>query len=123
MPWRHYLSYGDLRPLSATYPTMIRFLGFLQVRRILYWRISTAGGRAWSFIFWHAIPWQGNINASGLMAPFGGFWGFLGDWLTPHGSENSGSPESVLFNNCILVFALRVAAKVRPSVLTKNVLR
>ena len=55
---------------------------------------------------------QSNINASGLMAPYGGYWGYLGDWLTPHGSELSGSPESVLFNNCILVFALRIAAKV-----------
>jgi hypothetical protein len=81
---------------------------------------------------------QGNVNASGLLAPFGGYWGqsaycsssivnslqisrsvffysagFLGDWLTPHGSELSGSSESILFNNCILVYALRVAAKVR----------
>jgi alpha-L-rhamnosidase len=30
MPWRIYLVYGDTRPLAATFPTMIKFLGFLQ---------------------------------------------------------------------------------------------
>ena len=40
--------------------------------------------------------------------PFGGFWGFLGDWLTPHlvvngggsNSEHSNTTQAMLFNNC-----------------------
>lgn len=35
-----------------------------------------------------------------------------GDWETPHGSEDSGTPESILFNNCYLVYILKLTAQV-----------
>jgi hypothetical protein len=37
----------------------------------------------------------------GLLHPWGkSTWLFLGDWITPHGSEsNVSSPENILFNN------------------------
>jgi alpha-L-rhamnosidase len=38
-------------------------------------------------------------------------WLFLGDWATPHGSEESDSPEASLFNNCYYVYVLGLAAK------------
>jgi alpha-L-rhamnosidase len=85
MPWRVYEVTGDERILVDAYPTMVRFLSFL----------------------------EGNVdNATGLLTPFGGSWGFLGDWITPHGSEESGTPESVLFNSCYLAYALRLASGV-----------
>jgi alpha-L-rhamnosidase len=111
MPYALFLSSGDVRPMAATYPTMRRYLDFLQA----------------------------HVNASsGLLEPteeLSGFWNFLGDWyclvccrfsraaqthayslslcrITPHGSEGSDSIEALLFNNCILTLALRVAADV-----------
>lgn len=85
MPWHMFLVTGDLRALTAAYPTMIGFIDFL----------------------------LSNVDASSqLLQPFGGSWGFLGDWLTPHGSENSGTPESILFNNVYMVYCLRIVVRV-----------
>jgi alpha-L-rhamnosidase len=83
MPWRLYEVTGDARALAEAYPTMQRFVAFLQ---------ANIGGE------------------QQLLVPFGGAWGFLGDWVTPHGNEESGSPESVLFNNCYLAHLLTLIA-------------
>ena len=54
---------------------------------------------------------QANVGGEQqLLVPFGGAWGFLGDWVTPHGNEESGTPESILFNNCILAYLLVLVA-------------
>jgi hypothetical protein len=37
-------------------------------------------------------------------------WAFLGDWLSPHGSERSDSPEALLFNNMYVLYCNRIAA-------------
>jgi hypothetical protein len=40
-------------------------------------------------------------------------WDFLGDWITPHGSEsNITSPENLLFNNCYLSYITKRAADI-----------
>jgi alpha-L-rhamnosidase len=38
-------------------------------------------------------------------------WVFLGDWATPHGSEESYTPEASLFNNCYYAYVLGLAAQ------------
>ena len=39
-------------------------------------------------------------------------WCFLGDWVTPHGSEASDSVEALFFNNCYYLLATRTAARI-----------
>jgi hypothetical protein len=84
MPWRLYEVNGDLRMLCEAYPTMQRLLAFL----------------------------LSQVGKSGLVEPFDGYWGFLGDWVTPHGNENSGTNESILFNNAYTAHILDLAANV-----------
>lgn len=92
MPWHLYTVTGDERMLTDAFPHMVRFLQFLLSN------VNTNGTGPAS-------------NTTGLMLPFGGSWGFLGDWLTPHGSEESDSIEALLFNNCYLVYCLRLAVR------------
>ena len=67
------------------------------------------------------LKWlQGHVR-DGLLRPFGGFWGFLGDWLTPHNvgdsggqagtSELSNTTQALLFNNCFYLYMLRTVAQ------------
>jgi hypothetical protein len=85
MPWEVYQAYGDRRILEQVYPSGRRWLDFLQA----------------------------HVGADGLLAPLpGGYWLFLGDWLTPHGSEGSDQPAALLFNNCYYLYATRLAAKI-----------
>jgi alcohol dehydrogenase class IV len=46
--------------------------------------------------------WGGKRGTDGLLHPWtDSQWDFLGDWITPHGSEaNITSPENILFNTC-----------------------
>jgi alpha-L-rhamnosidase len=84
MPWEVYLRYGDKRLLEQQYPTMKRWLAFMET---------------------HA--------KDDLLVRWGGDWDFLGDWLWPTGSGiNGDTPETLCFNNCYWVYALRLAAKV-----------
>ncbi len=40
-------------------------------------------------------------------------WDFLGDWITPHGSEdNVTSPENILFNTCYYRHVAALAADI-----------
>ena len=34
----------------------------------------------------------------------------MGDWITPHGSEPSTTPEAALFNNCYILWCTRIVA-------------
>ena len=46
-------------------------------------------------------------------APGASTWVFLGDWITPHGSEgNVTSPENILFNNAYLHYITVLTAKI-----------
>ena len=84
MPWEVYQTYGDRRVLESSYPHMKRWLEFLRTK----------------------------CDADGLLVPYGGRWGFLGDWITPHGNEESDSNEARLFNDCYRLLATRTAARV-----------
>jgi alpha-L-rhamnosidase len=84
MPWQVYQTYNDTDILAAAYPHMLRLLDFFESKR----------------------------TASGLVENWGGDWTFLGDWLTPHGSEESSSIEAVLFNNCYITYCTRIASQV-----------
>ena len=40
-------------------------------------------------------------------------WDFLGDWITPHGSEGTvNSQENILFNNCYLHYITKLVAEI-----------
>ena len=84
MPWEVYQTYGDIRLLTKTFPTMKQWLNFLDTKD----------------------------DANSLLQPFGGSWGFLGDWLTPHGSEGSSTNEALLFNNCYYLYVTRIVSKI-----------
>ena len=50
--------------------------------------------------------------------PFGGFWGFLGDWLNPHIVEGAGggknelsnTTQAILFNSCWYLYMLKTVS-------------
>lgn len=85
MPWEVYRATADLRILQNTYPTARRWLAYLD-----------------QF-----------VGQDGLLQPLpGGYWLFLGDWVTPHGSEGADKPEALLFNNCYYLYVTRIAEKV-----------
>ena len=83
-PWESFRHHGDIRALLSAFPTAIAFTDYLLAR------VSPT---------------------TGLLEPFGDSWAFLGDWVTPHGSEESGTPASILFNNCYLSYILQITAK------------
>ena len=85
MPWQLYLATADIRPLQEAYPHQIQLLQF--------WN------RALS-------------KADGLIHDWSttDVWAFLGDWITPHGSEPSVTPEAELFNNCYILWCTRIVA-------------
>eukprot|EP00730_Choanoeca_flexa_P007452 TRINITY_DN12335_c0_g9_i2.p1 TRINITY_DN12335_c0_g9~~TRINITY_DN12335_c0_g9_i2.p1 ORF type:complete len:914 (+),score=183.96 TRINITY_DN12335_c0_g9_i2:119-2860(+) len=83
LPYHFHAVYNDVDLLRRMWPTITQFLAFLQSKM-------------------HA----------GLLQPFGGKWDFLGDWLTPHGSETSDTIDAVLFNNVYLIYILQLAAEI-----------
>ena len=87
LPWEVYRAYGDTSLLANMYPTMQRQLAFYANKT------HPADGLL------HA--WDANK------------WDFLGDWITPHGSENdpTGAVE-VLFNNCYLHYITTLAGRI-----------
>ena len=86
-PWQTYNTFGDVDILADMYPTMVALLAF--------YTNATSG-------------------ADGLLHPWDSSkWDFLGDWITPHGSESSvNSPENLLFNNCYLHYITKLVAKI-----------
>jgi alpha-L-rhamnosidase len=91
IPWGVFQFYGDRRILEIAYPHTKRWLAFLQTK----------------------------CDADGLLRPFtppAGTpypqWSFIGDWVTPHGSELSDSVEALYFNNCYYLLAMRTAAQI-----------
>eukprot|EP00040_Diaphanoeca_grandis_P022458 m.120654 g.120654 ORF g.120654 m.120654 type:complete len:517 (-) comp28822_c0_seq2:151-1701(-) len=86
MPWQVYLAYGDTRIIELAYPAQTKLIRF----------------------------WQRSVGSDGLVMNWGGDdkWSFLGDWLTPHGSEQSASIEASLFNNCYILYCTRIVAQI-----------
>jgi alpha-L-rhamnosidase len=86
-PWQTYLATGDTGILGVMYPTMVRQLAF-----------------------WSNHTWP----SDGLLHPWTeSQWNFLGDWITPHGSEtNVTSPANLLFNTCYCRYVTYLTSKV-----------
>lgn len=92
LPWAVYLSYGDPLILEQTFPSASQWLDYLA-------RYVGEDGLL-------GLPSPGHWEYADSTR-----WIFLGDWATPHGSEESYSPEALLFNNCYYVYVLGLAAK------------
>jgi hypothetical protein len=58
--------------------------------------------------------WSEKRGADGLLHAWtDSQWDFLGDWITPHGSEaNVTSPENILFNSCYFRHVAALAANI-----------
>ena len=92
MPWMVYEQYGDRRVLEQSYPTMQRFLAFLETKQ-----------------------------QDGILAPYFGVgypnmeWSFLGDWVAPNrgqGAESRVDDNSThFFNNSFYAHNLQLAAR------------
>ena len=87
MPWEVYLRTGDTELLQRTYNA--------QRRLIEFWNQSFS-------------------TKTGLNQRWGSHdpWNYLGDWITPHGSERSDSQEADLFNNNYMLYCTRLVAKI-----------
>ncbi len=88
LPWQVYRYYGDRRILQAMYPTMQRWLAFLDTK-----------------------------TKDRLLARYGHKeWGFLGDWVAPGKGQNPGERvddgTTLFFNNCYYLYNLRLATQV-----------
>lgn len=86
LPWQVYWNYNDTTLLASMYPTMVGLLEFF----------------------------DNHTLTDGLLHPWtSSMWDFLGDWITPHGSEsNVTSPENLLFNNCYLRYITSLTANI-----------
>lgn len=84
LPWLVYRQYGDERILEEGYPTIQRWLKFIDSK-----------------------------SKNDLLVKFGGQWDFLGDWLFP-GAQGIGNDtvETLFFNNCYWVYNLDTASKI-----------
>lgn len=87
LPWQVYLHYGDRRILEANYPTMQRWLAFLNTK---------------------AKDHQ--------LQPWGGQWDFLGDWVPPGKGQDRGTRvddrSTLMFNNCYYFDNVATVAKI-----------
>jgi alpha-L-rhamnosidase len=84
LPWEVYLHYGDRRILEDNFPTMQRWLAFMETR-----------------------------SRDNLLRRWGGEWDFLGDWLWPGAKGvNGDTQETLFFNNCYWIYALDRASRI-----------
>ncbi len=84
LPWELYHRYGDRRVLEDMFPTIQRWLAFLETKA-----------------------------KDDLLRRYGGEWDFLGDWLWPCAEGvNGDTRETLCFNNCFWVYNLATAARI-----------
>ncbi|MGA2035483.1 MAG: alpha-L-rhamnosidase C-terminal domain-containing protein, partial [Thermoguttaceae bacterium] len=84
LPWLMYRQYGDRRILEQGFPTIQRWLAFLQSK-----------------------------SSGDMLVRWGGEWDFLGDWLWPGAKGvNGDTPETLFFNNCYWIYNLQTAARI-----------
>ncbi len=93
LPWEMYKQYGDKKILAQSFPTIKRWLAFMDTK-----------------------------SEDDLLVRWGGKWSFLGDWIWPNAWEERSriekqglalgdTPEARFFNNCIWVHNLELAAR------------
>lgn len=92
-----YDTYGDTDILQAVYPTMTKLLAFF-----------ASNTNTSSSVFGSRVAFP---SAPGLLHRYPPH-GFLGDWVSPHGSEESDSVEALLLNNCYLHHLLTLAVNI-----------
>lgn len=94
LPWEFYRQYGDVRILSESFPTIQRWLDFVETK-----------------------------SENDMLARWGGKWSFLGDWLWPNvwpersalekqGKALGDTRETLFFNNCHWIYSLETAAQI-----------
>ena len=84
LPWLMYRQYGDVRILQEQFPTIQRWLRFLESK-----------------------------SSGDMLVRWGGQWDFLGDWLWPGAKGvNGDTPETLFFNNCYWIYNLQTAARI-----------
>ncbi len=84
LPWEVYERYGDTRILEQNFPTMQRWLAFLETK-----------------------------SKDNILRRWGGQWDFLGDWLWPGAKGvNGDTRETLFYNNCYWIYNLQTAAKI-----------
>lgn len=94
LPWEMYRQYGDTRILAESFPTIQRWLAFVETK-----------------------------SKDDKLVRWGGKWGFLGDWLWPQawpersamekqGKALGDTPETLFFNNCHWIHSLETAAQI-----------
>ncbi len=92
LPWEVYRRFGDRRILEVSYPSIKKWLGFLDSK-----------------------------SAGDLLRPFTSFstpgtpvWSFLGDWVPPGRGQDPGDRvderSTHFFNNCYWILNLKIAA-------------
>lgn len=94
LPYEMYRWYGDKRILEASFPTIERWLAFMETH-----------------------------SKDNMLVRWGGKWSFLGDWLWPNawderrvvekkGLALGDTRETLFFNNCIWIHNLDLAARI-----------
>jgi alpha-L-rhamnosidase len=84
LPWLMYERYGDIRILEQNFPTIQRWLVFLETK-----------------------------SFNNMLVRWGGKWDFLGDWLWPGAQGvNGDTRETLFFNNCYWIYNLQTAGRI-----------
>jgi Bacterial alpha-L-rhamnosidase 6 hairpin glycosidase domain/Alpha-L-rhamnosidase N-terminal domain/Bacterial alpha-L-rhamnosidase C-terminal domain/Bacterial alpha-L-rhamnosidase concanavalin-like domain len=100
LPWQLYVQYGDKRILETSYPTIQKYLAFLDTKTVD-----------------HLLE---PYVTYGIRMPE---WNYLGDWVTPRrGPQGSGPRDpkvTRLINNCYYLYNLQLAGKIA-NILGKN---
>jgi alpha-L-rhamnosidase len=79
-----YEYYGDTRILEVNFPTMQKWLSFLETKA-----------------------------SNNMLVRYGGEWDFLGDWLWPGAQGvNGDTRETLFFNNCYWIYNLQIASRI-----------
>jgi alpha-L-rhamnosidase len=92
MPWQVYIQYGDKRILEQNYPTMQRWLAFIDTK-------------VHDGILDHYVGIGNDISE----------WSFLGDWVPPgrkQGKDRVDEKSTHFFNNCYWLYCLELTSKV-----------
>jgi len=88
LPWQIYLHYGDERILEKSYPTIKKWLQFIDTKMV-------------DGILEHYISY-------GISYPQ---WNFIGDWVRPYGGRADENTNKFI-NNCFHLYELQLSEKI-----------